>query len=71
MEKQINQADAIKILIKAAHMSQRKGVFNLEEAVIIHKAISVFMVKNENDNQFIESMSKSNSINNSNLTSKP
>lgn len=68
MDKQMNQAKAIKILIKAAHISQKKGVFNLEEAVTIHKAISVFMAKNESHNELFEE--NTNTVNNTCLVNE-
>jgi len=43
MSEQINQADAIKILIRAVQVAQSKGVYNLNEAATIHQAVSAFI----------------------------
>ena len=43
MSEQVNQADAIKILIRAVQVAQSKGVYNLNEAATIHRAVSAFI----------------------------
>lgn len=43
MSEQINQADAIKILIRAVQVAQSKGVYNLNEAATVHRAVSAFI----------------------------
>lgn len=45
--KELNQEEAIKVLIKAVQLAQSKGAFNLDEASVIHKAIKTFIVDNE------------------------
>lgn len=42
-----NQSDAIRVLIKAVQIAQSKGVYNLEQASTIFKAISLFVKSNE------------------------
>ena len=39
----LNQADAIKILIKAVHVGQKAGSYTLEEAATINNAVNVFL----------------------------
>jgi len=39
---QSEQEAAIAVLIKAAHIAQSKGAFNLEEASVIYKACNRF-----------------------------
>ena len=57
MEKNMNQSEAIKILIKAVQVAQKKGVYSLDEAYLIHKAVLAFV------NQYDDNSGKN--INNS------
>ena len=41
----MEQPDAIKILIRAVQVAQSKGVYNLDEAAIIHQAVQTFMIR--------------------------
>ncbi len=38
----LTQEDALKILINAAVVSQKRGVFSLDEAAVIHRAVQSF-----------------------------
>ena len=49
---ELSQTDAIKVLIRAAQVAQEKGAYSLQEASLIHQAVSTFMV---NPNQQSES----------------
>ena len=49
---ELSQTDAIKVLIRAAQVAQEKGAYSLQEASLIHQAVSTFMV---NPNQQTES----------------
>lgn len=40
--KEMTQKDAILVLINAVELAQQRGVWKLEEAAIIHNAVSVF-----------------------------
>lgn len=40
---EMNQAQAINVLIQAARISQAKGAFTLEDAELVSKAIKVFI----------------------------
>jgi hypothetical protein len=42
-ETQLNQAQAIDVLIQAARLAQAKGAFTLEDAELVSKAIKVFI----------------------------
>jgi len=46
-DKKIGQADAIKILIKAAQIAQSKGCFTFEQSSTIFQAISTFLINND------------------------
>ena len=41
----MSQADAIKVLIRAVQVAQSKGVYNLDEAAVLHQAVQTFIVK--------------------------
>lgn len=49
----MNQTDAIKILIKATQIAQKKGAYNLSEASIIHEAISCFIDTKQDYNELM------------------
>ena len=38
----LTQEDALKILINAAVVSQKRGVFSLDEAAVVHRAVQSF-----------------------------
>jgi len=42
-ETQLNQAQAVDVLIQAARLAQAKGAFTLEDAELVSKAIKVFI----------------------------
>ena len=41
----MEQPDAIKILIRAVQVAQSKGVYNLDEASIVHQAVQTFIIR--------------------------
>ena len=41
------QEDAIKVLIQSVNVAQQRGTYNLAEAATIHKAVSVFLTKQQ------------------------
>jgi hypothetical protein len=44
---QLNPQQALSILIQAVNFAQSKGVYSLEDAEILSKAVKVFVTKNE------------------------
>lgn len=46
---QTQQTEAIKILIESVRVAQSKGCYSLDEAALIHKACSTFLVKNDGE----------------------
>lgn len=44
---EMNQAQAINVLIQAARLAQQKGAFTLEDAEMVSKAIKVFVPPTE------------------------
>jgi hypothetical protein len=42
-ETQLNQAQAIDVLIQAARLAQAKGAYTLEDAELVSRAIKVFI----------------------------
>jgi len=42
-EIQLNQAQAVDVLIQAARLAQAKGAFTLEDAEMVSRAIKVFI----------------------------
>jgi hypothetical protein len=44
---ELNQSQAINVLIQAARIGQSKGAYTLEDAELISKAIRVFIPKSE------------------------
>jgi hypothetical protein len=42
MEQELNQSQAVNVLIQAARIAQSKGAFTLEDAELVSKAIKVF-----------------------------
>lgn len=42
-ETQLNQAQAIDVLIQAVRLAQAKGAFTLEDAELVSRAIKVFI----------------------------
>lgn len=47
MEQELNQSQAVNVLIQAARIAQSKGAFTLEDAELVSKAIRVFVPVNE------------------------
>lgn len=43
---EINQQQALNILVQAARIAQSKGAFTLEDAELVSKAIKLFIPKN-------------------------
>lgn len=43
MEQELNQSQAVNVLIQAARIAQSKGAFTLEDAELVSKAIKVFV----------------------------
>ena len=41
----LSQPQALQILVDAARIAQSKGVFTLDDAALVHKAITTFMPK--------------------------
>jgi len=49
---EMNQGQAVNVLIQAARIAQQKGAFTLEDAEMVAKAIKVFIPPvNENENE--------------------
>ncbi len=49
---EMNQGQAVNVLIQAARIAQQKGAFTLEDAEMVSKAIKVFIPPvNENENE--------------------
>ena len=46
MEQELNQSQAVNVLIQAARIAQSKGAFTLEDAELVSKAIRVFVPAN-------------------------
>jgi hypothetical protein len=44
---ELNQQQALNVLIKAAQVAQSKGAFTLDDAEMVNKAIKVFVPKKE------------------------
>jgi len=44
---ELNQSQAINVLIQAARIGQSKGAYTLEDAELISKAIRIFIPKQE------------------------
>ena len=66
---ELSQTDAIKVLIRAVQVAQEKGAYSLQEASLIHQAVSTFMINNDdqnNDPVVIDETSKEKVINNTN-----
>lgn len=42
---ELNQQQALNILIKAAQVAQSKGAFTLDDAEVVNKAIKTFVTK--------------------------
>ena len=40
----LSQTDAIKVLIRAVQVAQEKGAYTLQEAALVHQAVSKFIV---------------------------
>ena len=59
----MNQTDAIKILIKAAKIGQRNGVYSLSEAAAIYDAISSFIDISSEGNDIKYTIGTENSLN--------
>jgi hypothetical protein len=51
MEQELNQSQAVNVLIQAARIAQGKGAFTLEDAELVAKAIRVFVPTNAQDEQ--------------------
>lgn len=49
----MEQNEAIQVLINVATLAQSKGILSFEDAIIVHKAIQVFIPKKE-ENQTLE-----------------
>ena len=49
----MEEKEALQVLINVANLAQSKGVLSIEDAVIVHKAIRVFVPKNE-ENETLE-----------------
>jgi hypothetical protein len=47
---EINQQQALNILVQAARIAQSKGAFTLEDAELVSKAIKLFIPKNAPEN---------------------
>ena len=45
---EMNQGQAVNVLIQAARIAQQKGAFTLEDAEMVSKAIKVFVPPTEN-----------------------
>ena len=43
----LTQENALKILINSVTVAQKRGCFNLEEAAVVHQAVSAFVKKEE------------------------
>lgn len=67
LKTELSQTDAIKVLIRAAQVAQEKGAYTLQEASLIHNAVSTFMVVNEekNNSELVNNTESVNNINNS------
>jgi len=63
--KELTQTDAIKVLIRAVQVAQEKGCYTLDEAALVHQAVSKFVIPSSNDN----SEEKKTSINNTEVVS--
>jgi hypothetical protein len=48
---ELNQSQAINVLIQAARIGQSKGAYTLEDAELISKAIRIFIPKQEETDQ--------------------
>jgi hypothetical protein len=46
---ELNQSQAINVLIQAARIGQSKGAYTLEDAELISKAIRIFIPKQEDE----------------------
>ncbi len=60
---ELSQTDAIKVLIRAAQVAQEKGAYSLQEASLIHQAVSTFMV-NPNQQTEMDENSNDTAVNN-------
>ncbi len=47
MNQEMNQGQALNVLIQAARLAQQKGAFTLEDAEMVSKAIKVFVPPTE------------------------
>jgi gamma-glutamyltranspeptidase len=57
-ETQLNQAQAIDVLIQAVRLAQAKGAFTLEDAELVSRAIKVFIPEKQ-----VESVSETETEN--------
>ena len=62
--KDLSQTDAIKVLIRAVQVAQEKGCYTLDEAALVHQAVSKFIVPNSQDMETIKENTSENTINN-------
>lgn len=51
MNNELNQNQALEVLVKTALLAQSKGILSLEDAVIVKQAIDVFVKQTEQGQQ--------------------
>jgi len=70
LSNELSQTDAIKVLIRAAQVAQEKGAYSLQEASLIHQAVSTFMVSTDDTDKTNEEAKEQVINNTNNVTSQ-
>jgi hypothetical protein len=70
LSNELSQTDAIKVLIRAAQVAQEKGAYSLQEASLIHQAVSTFMVSTDDTDKTNEEVKEQVINNTNNVTSQ-